>query len=473
MIVDSHAHLDLAQFDADREQVIRRARNAGLESVLSVAMASPDRPSLANTLKLLARHDFLFAAVGVHPHDARAATPEFLDSLVPCFENQRVAFWGEIGLDYHYRNSPVDKQKAAFRRQLQKARSLDKPVVIHCRDAWPDLLAILQQESGGKKFKGILHNFTGNEDQANRCLSLGLLLSFSGIITFKTSEELRKVAHGLRLDQVLTETDAPYVAPNPHRAARNEPFFVFDVARGLASAMDVSLDDVTRNTTCNFRRLIGKNVADSKDVLVYAIRDRLYVNLTNRCTAHCVFCRRESSPVASGYDLKLEKEHSVSSYLEAIGDPERYSEIVFCGFGEPTIRLDELLEIGRSLKARGARVRLNTNGHGNMIHRRDIVPDLATCLDEVSVSIDAADDKTYARIVRADFGPEAFRGVVDFVKACVGRIPRVLLTAVDIPNLELEAVRNLARELGVEFRVREYQPMVGSTDFTTEPPQAS
>ena len=468
MIVDSHAHLDLSQFDADRDQVIRRARNAGIESILAVAMASPERSSLTNTLKLVDKHEFLYAAIGIHPHDARAISPAYLDEIADSFRHPKVVFWGEIGLDYHYKNSPKDKQKSAFRRQLQYARDLDKPVTIHCRDAWPDLLSILEQESKGKKIKGILHNFTGTTEHAKRCLSLGLVLSFSGIVTFKTSEDLQKVARSLRLDQILIETDAPYVAPVPHRALRNEPIYIFDVARGLASAMGVTLDDVARNTTCNFRRLIGKSVSDESEVLVYAIRDRLYVNLTNRCTAHCVFCRREKSPIASGYDLKLEQEHSASAYLKAIGDPKRYAEIVFCGFGEPTIRLNELLEIGRYLKAQGTRLRLNTNGHGNLIHGRDIVDDLASCLDEICVSIDAGNEETYNKIVRPDFGSGSFQAVIDFVRGCKGKIPGVILTAVDLPGLDLEGVRDLARELGVGFRVREYQSMVGSTDFTTE-----
>ncbi len=467
MIVDTHAHLDMPQFDADRKQVIQRARSAGLEAIVAIARADPERTSLADTLKLADRHEFVYVAAGVHPHDARLAGDACLKELARAFQHPKIVLWGEIGLDYHYRNSPQDSQRSAFRRQLQFARELDKPVTIHCRDAWPDLLSILQEESRGKKIKGILHNFTGDADQARLCLSLGLLLSFSGIVTFRTSEKLRATARCLRLDQVLVETDSPYLAPAPHRALRNEPSYVYDVARGLASAMDVSLEDIARNTTCNFRRLIGNEVAADADVLVYVIRDRLYVNLTNRCTAHCVFCRRESSPVASGYDLKLEREHSVAAYLEAIGDPGRYAEIVFCGFGEPTIRLNELLEIARNLKARGARLRLNTNGHGNLIHGRNIVPDLAGCLDEVSVSIDAADERSYNKVVRPDFGAGSFNAVIEFVRECEGKIPRVILTAVDISGLDLEGVRNLARELRVDFRVREYQPMVGSTDFTS------
>ncbi len=467
MIVDSHAHLDLSEFDADRDKIIRRARSAGIESIVSVAMASPDRSSLADTFELVEKYGFLYAAIGVHPHDARAAEPAFLDQLARRFEHPKVVLWGEIGLDYHYRNSPVDKQKSALRRQLEYARELDVPVSIHCRDAWPDLLAILHEEAKGRKIKGILHSFTGDQNQAKQCLSLGLMLSFSGIVTFKNSERLRAVARSLRLDQVLVETDSPHVAPIPHRALRNEPLYVFDVARSLAAAMGVTLDDIARNTTCNFRRLIGKAAPEHDEVLVYLIRDRLYVNLTNRCTAHCVFCRRESSPIASGYDLRLQKEHGVADYLTAIGDPGRYAEVVFCGFGEPTIRLAELLEIGRSLKNRKARLRLNTNGHGNLIHGRDIVPDLATCLDEISVSIDAADADTYGRLVRSDFGADAFPAVVEFIKACRGKIPTVAMTAVNIPGLDLEPCRDLAQELGVEFRVREYQQMVGSTDFPT------
>jgi TatD DNase family protein len=230
--------------------------------------------------------------------------------------------------------------------------------------------------------------------------------------------------------------------------------------------MDVTIEDIARNTSRNFRNLVNLPEQQGDDVLIYVIRDRLYVNLTNRCTAHCVFCRRKIDPVASGYDLHLAREHTPEEYLESIGDPGRYAEIIFCGFGEPTLRLPELLAISRSLKARGCRLRMNTNGHGNLIHGRNIVPELTPFLDEISVSIDAGDAESYARIVRPDFGAASFEAVIDFVRACVGKIPRVTLTAVEIPNLNLEPIERLARELGVDFRGREFQPMVGSTDFT-------
>lgn len=198
------------------------------------------------------------------------------------------------------------------------------------------------------------------------------------------------------------------------------------------------------------------------DLLVYQLRNSLYVNLTNRCTAHCVFCRREAFPVAGGYDLRLEREHTVAEFLEAIGDPCRYREVVFCGFGEPTIRPAELLDIARTLKRRGAYIRLNTNGHGNLIYKENIVPKLAGLVDEVSISINAPESEAYSKIVRPEFGEPTFAAVIDFTIACRECIPIVVLTAVDLPSVDLEACRRLAEQLGVGFRVRPYEEVVGN-----------
>jgi TatD DNase family protein len=195
----------------------------------------------------------------------------------------------------------------------------------------------------------------------------------------------------------------------------------------------------------------------SGDVLVYPAGTRLYINLTNRCTARCVFCRRETFPVADGYNLRLAREHSAPEYIQAISDPKSYEEIVFCGYGEPTLRLAELSEIARAVKEQGGRVRLNTNGHGNRIHGRNIVPELQPFLDEISISVNAPEPVTYARIVRPDFGASTFGAVMEFVKECVGRIARVTVTAVNLPGLDLDACGCLARALGADFKVREFQ----------------
>lgn len=195
---------------------------------------------------------------------------------------------------------------------------------------------------------------------------------------------------------------------------------------------------------------------NKQDILIYPIGNSLYLNLTNRCTAACRFCRRHRSPVVAGYNLRLGREHAAAEFLALIENPGAWEEIVFCGYGEPTLRLAELLEIAGDLKRQGARLRLNTNGHGNLIHGRNIVPDLAPLLDKISISLNAPDAAAYEKLVRPLFGPLAFESVLRFVRSCLGRIPSVVMTAVTVPELDQEACRDLARELGVDLCFREY-----------------
>ena len=414
-------------------------------SVGLVVMAARTR---ADARRALETNPALRVAVGVSPRDAIEGSPQRLAEIRGAMKDPGVLFWGAIGLDYRLNGSEPNLQEDVLRQQLRMAHEEGIAVVLCCREGWSDLFRILEQESGGRKYRGFVHDFSGNAAEAAHCLDLGFLLSFS-----PDSPRLPEIARGLRLDQFLVESGS------------GEPARVVEAARALAEAMEVTVDDVARNAAHNFRRLTGEPAWAEGDVLVYPIRDRLYINLTNRCTARCVFCRRETSPIASGYNLRLEREHDVAEYIEAIGDPDRFAEVVFCGFGEPTLRLDALLAIGQALKKQGIRIRLNTNGHGNLIHGRDIAPDLATCVDEVSISIDAPDAENYRKIVRPDFGDAAFDAVLQFARACVGVVPRVTLTAVNVPAVDLDACRQLAANLNVELREREYQPMVGSTDF--------
>ena len=255
MIVDSHAHLDMPRFDPDRGDVIRRARDAGLHFVVTIGTASPEHDSVGKTLRLVDEHDFLYAGLGVHPHDARLADDGLLETLEDQMRHPKVILWGEIGLDYYYDNSPRDKQIEVFRRQLRSARRLGLPVSIHCRDAWPDLVRILREEWNGDTPGGILHSFSGDRNQALEGAALGFLISFSGMVTFKGATAIREAASHLSLDQVLVETDSPYLAPVPHRGKRNEPALVVDVARGLAEAMGVPYEELALQTSRNISRL--------------------------------------------------------------------------------------------------------------------------------------------------------------------------------------------------------------------------
>jgi TatD DNase family protein len=256
MIADSHAHLDMPQFDSDRDDVIRRARDCGVDLLVTIGTGNPAESSVEKTLELAETHDFIYAGLGVHPHDARLADESYWERMGEWARHPEVVLWGEIGLDYYYDHSPREIQRLVFRRQLRMAREHNLPVSIHCRDAWPDLLAILKEDSEFGKQRGILHSFTGDSAQARECAAMGFLISFSGIVTFKNAAALREAARGLRLDQILVETDAPFLAPVPHRGRRNEPAYVVDVAKGLAQTMEVSFDEIARHTMNNLRRLI-------------------------------------------------------------------------------------------------------------------------------------------------------------------------------------------------------------------------
>jgi len=190
--------------------------------------------------------------------------------------------------------------------------------------------------------------------------------------------------------------------------------------------------------------------------LTYRIRKSLYLNLTSACTAECFFCPRKTDPKVKGYDLALWKDPDPEEVIRDIGDPEGYDEIVFCGFGEPLVRLDEVIAIARWLKDRKCRVRINTNGHGNLIHGRNVVPDLAGLIDEVSVSLNASDEEEYLRVVKPKFGKGTFQEVIRFIEECRELLPKVSVTAVAYPGFDAGRFKKLARGLGVPFRIRPY-----------------
>jgi TatD DNase family protein len=256
MLIDSHAHLDMPQFDPDRHDVIQRARDAGVDFIIAIGTGSPQGTSIENTLELAERYDFIWAGIGVSPHDARFADERYLEKLEVCAEHPKVVLWGEIGLDYYHDLSPRDVQRDVLRRQLRIARRRRLPVALHCRDAWPDLMCILREEYSGATRGGLLHSFTGTRDQALAGAEFGFLISFSGIVTFQNAVALREAAHLLAPNRILLETDCPYLAPVPYRGKRCEPAFVMDIARTLAQVRGTDLDAFARQTSDNARCLL-------------------------------------------------------------------------------------------------------------------------------------------------------------------------------------------------------------------------
>ncbi|MGH9788269.1 MAG: TatD family hydrolase [Candidatus Acidiferrales bacterium] len=255
---DSHAHLDDAKFDADRDAVLARAREAGVTCILTLAEAT--RPAdVEKTLLLAAEHDgFLWVAAGVHPHEARHATDELLDELASRAGQRRLLAWGEIGLDYHYDHSPRNIQQEIFRKQLQRARGLDLPVIIHCREAWDDALRLLEDEWADSQLGGILHCFSGTAEVAAQAVAWGFLISFAGNVTFARAENLRAAAAAVPLQSLLIETDCPYLAPQSLRGKRNEPAHVVEVAAELGRLHGLSGEEMGERTTENFLRLFPR-----------------------------------------------------------------------------------------------------------------------------------------------------------------------------------------------------------------------
>jgi TatD DNase family protein len=255
MLVDSHCHLDFPDFASELDAVVGRARAAGVGRMVTIST----RVKQQDTLRGIAeRFDDVFCSVGTHPHHADEEPDVSADDLVRLTEYPKVVAIGEAGLDYHYDNAPRDAQEQGFRTHIAAARATGLPLVIHAREADDDVARILEEETEKGAFPAVLHCFTGGRGLAMRAVALGHYVSFTGILTFKNSQPLRDIAAELPADRILVETDAPYLAPNPHRGKRNEPSFVTETARTLAGVRGVSTDEIARQTTDNFFRLFSK-----------------------------------------------------------------------------------------------------------------------------------------------------------------------------------------------------------------------
>lgn len=253
-LVDSHCHLDAAEFDPDRSEVLARARAAGVRTILAINTATRAE-ELDRAIRLAETHEGVWATVGVQPHDAHKAGEEVWTRMEELARHPKVVAVGETGFEYHYDFAPRPAQRAAFERQVRIAGEAGKPVVIHTRDAWPDTFALLEKHWVRFGLPGIMHCFTGGPEEAARCLAMGFYLSFSGILTYRNADGIREAARRAPADRILTETDAPLLAPAPLRGRRNEPAHVLHTARKLAEVRGETVEQTARAVHQNFRRL--------------------------------------------------------------------------------------------------------------------------------------------------------------------------------------------------------------------------
>jgi TatD DNase family protein len=255
MLVDSHCHLDFPDLAGKVEAVVARARAAGVGRIVTISTRVKRH---AQVLAIAEKFRDVFCSVGTHPHHADAELDINTAELIERSRHPKVVAFGEAGLDYHYDNSPRAAQEEGLRRHIAAARQTGLPLVIHSRDCDADMARILKQESGEGPFPAVLHCFTGGRELAFTAIELGHYVSFTGILTFKRSDELRAIAAELPAERVLVETDAPYLAPLPYRGKRNEPAYVVETAKVLAAARGVSFEEIARQTTENFFRLFNK-----------------------------------------------------------------------------------------------------------------------------------------------------------------------------------------------------------------------
>jgi TatD DNase family protein len=256
-LADSHCHIDMPQFDADRDEVVARAREAGVQEMLIVGGVDEENGH-QRALRVAESFGFPVSA-GIHPHEAKLATEAVYDELRGLARERRIVAIGEIGLDFHYDHSPREVQREVFRRQVRLAREVGLPVIVHTREADDETAALLEEE-GAAEGGGVIHCFTGGPELARRALALGFFISFSGIAVFPRSEGIQEVARTVPGDRLLVETDSPFLAPPPHRGMRNEPAFVVDVARKIAALRGVDLAEIGAAATANFGRFLRRNV---------------------------------------------------------------------------------------------------------------------------------------------------------------------------------------------------------------------
>jgi TatD DNase family protein len=465
VIIDTHCHLDFKDFDQDRDEVIDRAKSKGVIRLINVASSVE---GTRRSLELAKKYDIVYASVGVHPHDAISVTDEVVKDFKDLARNDKVVAVGEVGLDYYpvpVAASPLrdracsdeikDIQQAAFKKFIHLAGSLELPLIIHSREADHDLIDILKSEKVEGQ-TGVIHCFSGDGQFLKECLGLGLNISFTSNLTFKKAQALREVAKTVPIEKVLLETDAPYLAPEGMRGKRNEPAYLTYLVDEWVKLTGLSKEDIERITTHNANRLFKLRLEEEGSKIAYEIRDSLYLNITNECTNNCYFCVRAETSFVKGHNLRLDKEPTVEEILKAIGDVKKYKEIVFCGYGEPTARLDTVKAVCGELRKKGAAIRLVTNGHGDLINKRPIVKELAGLIDNVSVSLNTDKEDLYNKVCRPAFGSGAYKAVMKFIKDCVVSGIKTEVTCLNLPGVDLEECAAIAKSLGASFRARTY-----------------
>ncbi|MCD6498334.1 MAG: YchF/TatD family DNA exonuclease [Deltaproteobacteria bacterium] len=448
-LFDSHAHLDDERFEEDRSDVLQRAAEAGVARI-GVMTTEPDR--LDDAVALAHHWPGLYAAVGVHPHEASRVDDSVLERVWTIVtETARVQAVGEIGLDYHYMHSPADVQQRRFADFLHLAIEAHRPVVVHVREAHEDAIRILKEVDIGR-VGGVIHCFGGGPDEAAVYLKMGLHIGFAGVVTFKKAELARAAAAATPLDRLLVETDSPYLAPVPHRGKRCEPAFVVDTNQKLAGIHGITAAEMAQRTWDNATLFYGiepwnQSVGD----LITLHDDRLWIRITNRRNV-------EAKATQQGRMIQpdLQREPVLSDLLEALADTAdgQPRQAVLYG-GEPTLRMKLIEELVPHLKAAGIEsITLYTDGLLQLVEPdQDETTRLARLVDRIVVDLADPDPDQYVRLRRSPHGKTAHRAAIAFVRAVRRLVPDTTVAMTDHPAIDRGAAKKLATRLGVAMTI--------------------
>ena len=451
-MIDTHCHLDLLSEEVRREDL----RDPSLEYLITVGY---DRKTVQNALKIVSEHEHVLCAIGFHPHEADRVSDEDIEWLREAVKkNPKVRAIGETGLDFYRNYSDRKNQEEVFRKQIALAKELGLPLVIHMRDAEEETLRILREE-GAYEVGGVMHCFSGSYETMKKAVDLGFYISYSGVITYRNAGNLRDVVRRTPTTRILLETDAPFLTPQPVRGKQNRPSYIWHTAKVLTELLpNTSLEDVDRMTSENAKLVFNIGNNGRRETVTYVINNRLYINLTNKCNLHCSFCQRERERnfMVKGYWVWISRDPSVEEVIREIGDPSRYEEIVFCGYGEPTLRFSALKKIAAWVKSRGGRVRIDTNGLLFTFLPREKLRELRGLVDVWSVSLNAPDAETYRRVCRPT-QPDAFEKVIAFIREALREGFEVVVSAVDCPGVDMEKTRKLAEKMGAKWKHRPYE----------------
>ncbi len=451
-MIDTHCHLDLLK----KEDLEETLRDKSLEYLITIGY---DRKTIKNAIRLSEEKDHVFCAIGFHPHEADHIKEEDFEWLKNIASSRpKVKALGEMGLDFYKDYADRKRQEEVFRKQIAIARELGLPIVVHSRAAEKETLRILKEEKA-YEVGGVMHCFTGSYEFMKACVDLGFYISYSGIITYPNAQALREVAKKTPTYRLLIETDAPFLAPQPVRGKPNKPSYLRYTAEVLAQLIpNSSFEDIERMTSENAKLLFNLMSDGKRETITYTINNKLYINLTNKCNLHCAFCQRERERnfMVKGYWVWISRDPSVEEVIKEIGDPQKYEEIVFCGYGEPTLRFSALKEIAQWVKEKGGKVRVDTNGLMFTFLPKEKLRELKGLVDVWSVSLNAQDKETYNHICRPA-QEDAFEKVVEFIKTALQEGFQVVATAVDYNGADMEKTQELALSLGAKFRGRIYE----------------